>query len=311
MSASTWTVAGSSVYESQEAFMSVGFIGLGNMGLPMALNMVRAGTPLMVWNRSRDKAELVAEAGATVADSPAHVFRDARTVFLMLANGTVIDEVLERGTPRFARMVAGRTVVHMGTTAPSYSERLSEDTTSAGGRYVEAPVSGSRRPAETGQLVGMVAGTDASVDAVLPLLAPLCATTVKCGEVPNATRMKLAVNLFLITQVTGLAEAFHFAESNGLDVEAFRSVLDSGPMASGVSRLKLEKLVQGDFEVQASIRDVHYNSRLVADAARRAGVSSPVLDTCRDLFAEAERLGHGPADMIAVLRAIEARSEAG
>jgi 3-hydroxyisobutyrate dehydrogenase len=280
------------------------------MGLPMALNMIRAGTPLIVWNRSRDNAELAAEAGATVARSPAHVLRDARIVFLMLANGTVIDTVLERGTPRFAQMVAGRTLVHMGTTAASYSERLCEDITSAGGRYVEAPVSGSRRPAEAGQLVGMVAGPDASVDQVLPLLAPLCATTVRCGEVPNATRMKLAVNLFLITQVTGLAEAFHFAEHNGLDLEAFRSVLDSGPMASGVSRLKLEKLVEGDFEVQASIRDVHYNSRLVADAARRAGVSSPVLDTCRDLFAEAERLGHGHADMVAVLRAIEARTEA-
>jgi 3-hydroxyisobutyrate dehydrogenase len=291
--------------------MCVGFIGLGNMGLPMALNMVRAGTPLVVWNRSRDKAERVAEAGATVADSPGEVFREARTVLLMLANGAVIDEVLERGTPRFARMVAGRTLVHMGTTEAAYSERLSEDTTAAGGRYVEAPVSGSRRPAEAGQLVGMVAGPDEAVEAVLPLLAPVCATTARCGAVPGATRMKLAVNLFLIAQVTGLAEAFHFADQNGLDLDVFRSVLDSGPMASSVSRTKLEKLVHGNFEVQASIRDVHYNSRLIADAARHAGASSPVLDTCRDLFAEAERLGHGPADMAAVLRAIEARTAAG
>jgi len=126
--------------------MSVGFIGLGNMGLPMALNMVRAGTPLLVWNRSRDKAELVGMAGATVADSPAHVFRDARTVFLMLANGTVIDEVLDRYTPRFAQMVAGRTLVQMGTTEASYSERLSEDTTSAGGRYVEGTGVGVASP---------------------------------------------------------------------------------------------------------------------------------------------------------------------
>jgi 3-hydroxyisobutyrate dehydrogenase len=280
------------------------------MGLPMALNMARAGTPLVVWNRSPGKADLVAHAGATVASSPAQVLRDARTVFLMLANGAAIDEVLERGTPRFAQMVAGRTLVHMGTTAASYSERLSADTTSAGGRYVEAPVSGSRRPAEAGQLVGMVAGPDAAVDEVLPLLAPLCSTTVTCGQVPNATRMKLAVNLFLITQVTGLAEAFHFAEKHGLDLETFRSVLDSGPMASSVSRIKLEKLVRGDFETQASISDVHYNSRLVAEAASRARMSSPVIDTCRDLFAEAERLGHGRADMVAVLRALEARTEA-
>ena len=291
--------------------MTVGFIGLGTMGLPMALNMVGAGTPLVVWNRSAPARGVAAEAGATVAGTPAEVFRDAEIVFVMLMNGAVIDEVLERGTPRFAEMVAGRTLVHMGTTEASYSQGLSEAVASAGGTYVEAPVSGSRRPAEDGQLIGMVAGPDAAVAAVLPLLAPVCASTVRCGEVPGATRMKLAVNLFLITQVTGLAESFHFAESHGLDLEVFRSVLDAGPMASAVSRIKLEKLVGGDFSPQASIRDVHYNSRLIADAAREVAAASPLLDACRDLLAEAEQLGHGPEDMAGVVRAIEARTSDG
>ncbi len=291
--------------------MTVGFLGLGTMGLPMALNMVRAGTPLVVWNRSAPALEAAAEAGATVAATPADVFREADIVLVMLRNGAVIDEVLERGTPRFAEMVAGRTLVHMGTTEAAYSEGLSQDVTAAGGAYVEAPVSGSRRPAEDGQLIGMVAGPAAALDTVLPLLAPVCASTVRCGEVPGATRMKLAVNLFLITQVTGLAEAFHVAEGLGLDLDVFRSVLDAGPMASAVSRIKLEKLVSGDLAAQASIRDVHYNSRLVADAARGAGVASPVLDACRELFAEAEQLGHGADDMAAVVRAIEARTSAG
>ena len=287
--------------------MTVGFIGLGTMGLPMALNMARAGTPLVVWNRSRPALDLAAQAGATVASSPADVFRDAETVFVMLMNGEVIDEVLGRGTPRFAELVAGRTLVHMGTTAASYSSGLSEDVVAAGGTYVEAPVSGSRAPAEAGQLVGMVAGPSSAVEDVVPLLEPVCATTVRCGEVPGATRMKLAVNLFLITQVTGLAEAFHFADSQGLDLEVFRSVLDAGPMASAVSRIKLEKLMTGDLTAQASIRDVHYNSRLVTDAARESGTASPLVDACRELFAEAEDLGHGAEDMAAVVRAIEAR----
>ncbi len=291
--------------------MTAGFIGLGTMGLPMALNMLGAGTPLMVWNRSRHAADVAAQAGATVADSPADVFRDADVVFLMLMNGAVVDEVLERGTPRFGEMVACRTLVHMGTTEASYSEHLSADVAAAGGTYVEAPVSGSRRPAELGRLVGMLAGPDAAVEAVVPLLAPVCATVVRCGHVPGATRMKLAVNLFLITQVTGLAEAFHFAGRQGLDLDVFQSVLDAGPMASAVSTIKLDKLVRGDFESQASIRDVHYNSRLISDAARDGGVSSPVIDTCRDLFAEAELLGHGSEDMAAVVRAIAARTDAG
>lgn len=290
--------------------MRVGFIGLGTMGLPMGLNMLRAGTPLVVWNRSRPALDLAAEAGATVASSPADVFRVAETVFVMLVNGEVIDEVLGRGTPRFAELVAGRTLVHMGTTAASYSRGLSEDVAAAGGTYVEAPVSGSRAPAEAGQLVGMVAGPSSAVQEVVRLLAPVCATTVRCGEVPGATRMKLAVNLFLIAQVTGLAEAFHFAERQGLDLEVFRSVLDAGPMASAVSRIKLEKLVTGDLTPQASISDVHYNSRLVTDAARESGTAAPLIDACRELFAEAEGLGHGVEDMAAIVRAIEARTSA-
>jgi 3-hydroxyisobutyrate dehydrogenase len=291
--------------------MKVGFIGLGKMGLPMALNMARAGTRMIVWNRSRSKADALVEFGASVADTPAQVFAEADVVFLMLANGDVIDLVLERGTPRFAEMVGDRTLVHMGTTQAAYSQQLALDTQAAGGRYVEAPVSGSRRPAEEGQLVGMLAGPDEVVDQLRPLLVPVCASTVRCGEVPSAARMKLAVNLFLITQVVGLAEAFHFAECNGLNLETFQSVLDSGPMASSVSRMKLEKLVRGALEPQASVSDVFYNSQLVADAARRAQVCSPLLDACHDLFGEAERLGHGDEDMAAVVRAIEARTEAG
>ncbi len=155
--------------------------------------------------------------------------------------------------------------------------------------------------------MGMVAGPADAVDAVVPLLAPVCSTVVRCGEVPKATQMKLAVNLFLITQVAGLVEAFHFARGNGLDLEVFRSVVDAGPMASAVSRIKLGKLVDGDFGVQASISDVFYNNRLIADAARDAHLPTPLLDACHDLFREAEALGHGREDMAAVLRAFEAR----
>jgi 3-hydroxyisobutyrate dehydrogenase len=91
----------------------------------------------------------------------------------------------------------------------------------------------------------------------------------------------------------------------------FRSVLDAGPMASSVSRMKLPKLVERDFSVQASISDVLMNNRLVADAARRAGLASPLLDTCLDLFTQTEALGFGREDMVAVVRALEARTEQG
>jgi 3-hydroxyisobutyrate dehydrogenase len=291
-----------------EVGVRVGFLGLGVMGQPMALNLARAGTPLVVWNRTAARCVPLRAAGAVVAASPAEVFASARTVLLMLADGAAIDTTLDRGTPAFGGRVGGHTIVHMGTTAPGYSRSLEADVRAAGGCYVEAPVSGSRRPAEDGQLVAMLAG-DAAAE-VRPLLAPMCRETTVCGPVPNALLMKLAVNLYLITMVTGLAEAVHFAERHGLDLRQFTAVLDAGPMASSVSRGKAAKLVAADFDIQASVANVLTNNRLVAEAARGAGLASPLLDVCHALYGEADALGHGGSDMVAVLRAIEARTAA-
>ncbi|MFE1248616.1 NAD(P)-dependent oxidoreductase [Streptomyces sp. NPDC058766] len=291
--------------------MYVGFIGLGVMGQPMAVNLARAGTPLLVWNRSTDRCAPVREAGAEVAASAAEVFERAGTVFLMLADEAAVDAVLDRGGPGFAARVAGRTVVHMGTTSAAYSCGLQDDVRAAGGRYAEAPVSGSRVPAERGELVGMLAGDDEAVAAVRPLLAPLCRETFGCGAVPGALLMKFSVNLFLITVVTGLAEAFHFADRHGLDQRLLRDVLDAGPMASPVSRMKAPKLLERDFTVQAAAADVLKNNRLIAEAARRAGLASPLLDACHALYDETVARGHGGEDMVAVLRALEARTTGG
>lgn len=288
--------------------MAVGFIGLGVMGQPMALNLARAGTPLVVWNRSGGKYQPLVEAGATVADSAADVFARAGVVILMLANDAAIDEALGRGTPDFAIRVRERTIVHMGTTSAAYSHGLEADIRQAGGQYVEAPVSGSRKPAEAGQLVAMLAGEPAAVEPVRSLLAPMCREAIPCGAVPNALTMKLAVNVFLITMVTGLAEAMHFAERHGLDPAHFMAVANASPMASDVSRIKVAKLATRDFSVQAAITDVLKNSRLVAEAARAAGMASPLLDVCHALYGETEALGLGQADMAAVIRAFEQRT---
>lgn len=290
--------------------MKTGFIGLGVMGTPMALNLARAGRDLIVWNRSPESVERLRAAGAEVAADVDAVFGKARTVILMLATEAAIDTVLGRGTPDFAARVAGHVVIHMGTTAPAYSKALEADIRTAGGRYVEAPVSGSRRPAEEGQLVAMLAGEADVIDEVRPLLTPMCRETVVCGAVPNALLMKLAVNIFLITSVTGLAEAAHFAGRQGLDMGIFRAVVDAGQMASGISRIKSGKLVERDFSVQAAISDVLKNNRLVAEAARQTGIASPLLDACHAPYAETENLGFGREDMAAVIHALEARTEA-
>jgi 3-hydroxyisobutyrate dehydrogenase len=297
--------------------LPIGFIGLGVMGEPIALNLLRAGTPLVVWNRTLDKTERLQAAGAQVAADVGDVFRQSKIVILMLADSCAIDAVLGRPAANasldlfaeFQARVAQHTIIHMGTTSAEYSKALEADIRRAGGRYVEAPVSGSRKPAETGELVLMLAGESEAVAEVRPLLQPMCHEDFLCGVVPNALLMKLSVNLYLITVVAGVAEATHFASSHHLDLNLFRDILNAGPMASGVSRMKIDKLVARDFSVQASVHDGLKNNRLIAEAARAANLASPLLDICHTLFKETLALGHGQDDIATIIRAMEARTQ--
>lgn len=273
------------------------------MGQPMALNLVRAGTPLIVWNRTAAKSTPLIDANAELASCPDEVFRRAGTVILMLADGTAIDAVLRRDTSDFGRFVRGKTIIHMGTTEPAYSRELQNDCESAGAYYLEAPVSGSRVPGEAGQFVAMVAGERAVAERASPLLKPMCREMFYCGPVPSALLMKVSINLFLLPLVTALAESMHFAEYHGLDLTQL-----AGPMASVVSRTKAAKLAGREFSVQASVANAFDNCRLSAVTAKQAGVAAPLIDACHALYGEAIELGLGDLDMAAVVRAFERRT---
>ena len=286
------------------ADLHVGFIGLGHMGEPMATNLLRAGRDLMVWNRSPAAAQRLHGLGARVLATPAQVLQTCDTVILMLTDVAAINEVLGRTEGSFATPVQGRVIINMGTIAPSESSQLGDALSAHGASYVEAPVSGSRVPAENAALVAMLAGPAAVLDDVAGLLSHMCRSVVRCGEVPNALTTKLAVNVFLINLVTGLAESVRFAEVNGVDLEVFRAVVDSGPMASDVSRIKLAKLLTDDYSAQATVRDVRYNSRLILDQASLTGADLPLMADSERLLGVTEGLGHGDDDMVAVLRAL-------
>jgi len=149
------------------------------------------------------------------------------------------------------------------------------------------------------------------VEAVRPLLAPICHQTVPCGAVPNALLMKLATNAFLLPMIAALAEAFHLADRFGLDRQQFASVINGGQLASPISRIKTHKLAAADFAVQAAVFDALKNARLATEAARAAKTASPMLDLAEELYAETLAMGLGQTDLVAILRAIEARTGGG
>ena len=293
---------------SLAAFGPVGLLGLGAMGEPMAKNLLNAGARLTVWNRTPEKAHTLAEAGAEVGTSPHDVFTACRIVVAMLLDEEALDAVLGRKEPGFAARMEGRTLVNMATVMPAYSEELEADIRAAGGRYVEAPVMGTRAPAEQGRLVGLVSGAETHVDEIMDLLAPMCTRVIRCGPIGTALRLKLATNLLLIDCVTGLAEAVHFAERSGVDLALFADALDGSPMDSPVLKLKMGKLLARDYSRQGAVEVVLRNSDLVRRSAEELGVATPLLELCGSLYGQAVALGLGEKDMIAVVAAFAHRA---
>jgi 3-hydroxyisobutyrate dehydrogenase len=229
----------------------------------------------------------------------------------MLQHAAAIDEVLDRGSNAFERHAAGRILVNMGTVSPAYSAELARDVEAAGGHYIECPVSGSRGVAQTGDLVALAAGDETSMAAIEPLLRLMTAHVFHCGAIPSALRTKLAVNLFLITLVTGLAEGVNFARGLGIKAGLFRDIIGAGPMASPVALVKLDKLLASDLTPQAAIRDVLFNCDLIHAEAQRLLIGTPMLDVCRDLLKNAVDMGEDNQDMIGVIAAISRRTARG
>jgi 3-hydroxyisobutyrate dehydrogenase len=288
---------------------TIGFIGIGTMGEPMARCLMQGGRNLLVWNRNAARtASLVAD-GAVAADFVSDVFARSKIIFLMLSNGAA-DVVLARGTAQFAHYVRDRTIVYLGTTSPEYSAVLERDIVAAGGRYVEAPVSGSRGPATHANLVTMIAGSRDAIEQISPLLKMFSKDVLYCGEVPRATEMKLAVNLCMIGLVTSLAESVAFASRHGLDLDTFARVLGSGPMSSEILRAKTAKLIARDHSTEACVDVIADNLHLINHAAAEVNAPSRIVAACLSWFEQAQAAGLGKADLTAVCELMRAGDDA-
>ena len=279
----------------------VGFIGLGVMGTPMALNLARR-FPLTVWNRSESKYPALIQASAVVAKSPAAVVENSDFIFTMLFDGPALKSIL---SDDFRQALRGKNLINTSSVTVQDSESLFKTVTEAGGSFIEMPVSGSRVPAEQGRLVGMMAGDEAACDSIRQIVEPLTTSAIYCGPIGSGLRMKYAVNNYLITMTVGLAESMNLAKAQGLDVKAFGDVIDAGPMASAYSRLKIDKMQREDWGAQASIDDCHNSTRLICAATEEAGTKGPLISLCEELYGTAKDGGLGGEDMVAVIKVLE------
>src|SRR5450631_2926466 len=206
--------------------MKIGFVGLGIMGSAMAANLVKAGFQVTIWNRSSDKCQPLAAAGASVADSPRAVADVSDILFAMMATPAAVVSVRDGDDGIIAGLRPGKGYVDMSTVDAETSLESARLTHRAGALYLEAPVAGSRKPAEDATLTIMTAGDRGLYDSSLPALDKMGRKILFLGETGNAARMKLANNLVMGGMLTALCEGMALASGSGLDTAQLLEVLD-------------------------------------------------------------------------------------
>jgi 3-hydroxyisobutyrate dehydrogenase len=274
---------------------TIAVLGTGTIGEPVARNLARADFEVRVWNRTRDKAEPLAQDGATVCNSAAEAARGAELVLTVLADADATAETVEE-----VAFEDGAVWIQSATVGVDGAERLAELAREKGVAFVDAPVLGTRKPAEEGELVVLASGPDDALDRCQPLFDAIGGKTRRLGPVPNGSKLKMVTNLWLLAVTEGAAEAIALAEGLGLDPREFLATMEGSQIDTPYLHLKgeamLERKLDPSFRLELAAKD----AALVLEAAARAGVEARVGRAVREAFDRGVELGHGDEDMAAV-----------
>jgi 3-hydroxyisobutyrate dehydrogenase len=275
----------------------VAVLGAGStMGFPMAQNMLKAGIAVRAWNRSPEKAAPLQQDGAQVCGSPGDAVEGAAIVVTMLANADAVIETIQSALERLDR---GAVWVQMSTIGEQGTERCIEIARDHGVAFLDAPVLGTKQPAQEGNLVVLASGPEELRDRLAPVFDAIGQKTMWIDSAPGAsTRLKLVANSWVLTVTEGAAETIALAEGLGLDPSLLFEAIDGGALDLPYLRIKGKAMIERNFEPMFRLDLAAKDARLVAEAADRSNLDLPMLRT----IAQRMTLGakeHGDKDMAA------------
>ena len=281
----------------------VAVLGTGIMGSAMARNLVDAGLNTTVWDRSLSATEPLAEAGAQVAASPREAVRDARVVITMLPTPDVVNSVIfgEGVAEAFAEGAVWAQMGTIGVTATTeLAGRLS--TVRPGVMFVDAPVSGSKGPAEAGQLLILASGPPAAEPVSRPVFSVIGRKTVWLGQAGRGSRLKLVVNAYMAILIEGVAEALALAARLDIETETVAEAIEGGPLDAPIADAKLHQMERGDFAPEFPLEWALKDVDLAIGAA--GGAALPLLTALSGQWHAAVNAGHGREDVSAARLAL-------
>jgi 4-hydroxybutyrate dehydrogenase/sulfolactaldehyde 3-reductase len=291
---------------------TVAFVGLGTMGRPMALNVLKGGFALRAFDIVPSAIDALASAGATPAGSPADAARGADLVITMLPNSAHVDEAVFAAGGIAEGMAAGALYIDMSTIAPAMTDALARRLAERGLRMMDAPVGRQQQHAVEGKLLIMVGGERADLARARPVLERMADTIIHCGPVGAGSRMKIVNNFMSITLNATTAEALTLAEASGLDVELARKVMLGTVAGTGhMGTTYPAKVLKGDltpgFMVDLALKDL----RLALDLGQSLGLPLSTGETAERAYRSASEAGHGRHDWTALYAHARERLAAG
>ena len=287
----------------------VGFIGLGTMGLPMAENIRRAGYPLIVWNRTIQRTKTLVNMGAQVATSPSELTRRSSIIFTMLPGPHEVREVVlgkkDGLSPVIDSIQANKILVDMTTNLPDISRIIEKEVHKKGGEMLDAPVSGSVKPATDGTLTILVGGKKDVLDKIKPLLLTMGKNILHIGPIGSACTMKLVLNMHLATVMASFAESLAFGFKSGLEPTKTLEVINNSIMKTYISEMKGLKVINHDWSTAFSLNLMSKDLELVEETANMIRAPIPITNIIKQIYDSCISNGKGEMDFSIVATKFE------
>ena len=265
--------------------MKIGFIGLGLMGSRMAENLLKNNYKLVVFNRTKEKAEPLVEKGAELKASPAEVAKEADIVITMLSNPDAVKEVSEQF---LHEMREDKIWIDSSTVNPSFSRKMSQKAKEYKVRFVDAPVAGSIKPAAEGELVFLIGGNENDVEECLPLFDAMGKKSAHIGGIGMGTSMKMVVNTMLGLSMLAFSEAVTLGETMGIEKDKMMNLLLGGPVVPAFITGKKNMIVNNDYETEFPLKHMTKDLRLADLSSEEKEKSLNLLKKAKEIFSDAE-----------------------
>ena len=281
---------------------TIGFIGLGLMGRPMSLNLVKAGYSVTVWNRSAARADEVVAAGAKLAKTPEEVAAASDFLISIVSDPPALEEILWGAHGAMSALKRSSIYMDSSTISPTLARKIAAACSDRGARFLDAPVTGGDWGAKKGELVFMIGGDADTLKAAEPVIGVMGKKWFHLGPNGAGQTIKLAMNMILALQVEALAEALALVTRAGLQGEKLVEVLQSSMGRSGLLDVKAPNLLKGEYAPSFSLRLMHKDLGLALDLANQLGVALPATAAARETYSAVKGAAKEDLDYSAVMK---------